>query len=310
MTTIKKEPTLIHKNYYPFGLNMQGHWDFDFPQIGTTNDYQFNGKELNEDYELNWIDYGARFYDPALARWGQVDPLASKYQSFSTYNYVLNNPINFIDPDGRHVETEIYNLQGKKVGEDDKGSDGNVAIVDSKVASKLKKGKINANEAIQSSKIQTTKVVIGEAVHVLGRTTGKDNNGHFEEVSVVSPDGEITKGKRGEAVDEEGIARVELPDVEGDDNVSIHSHLTHTELDVNEDVDYQSALEPGPDDPAGFENFPLNIIVGRLGPPTKEKQLDGTIKIIDAPLGAAFYYRNSNRLGKVSERALKKIIKK
>jgi len=45
-------------------------------------------------------DYGARNYDPALGRWMNIDPLGEKYFYASTYAYVCNDPINFIDPDG------------------------------------------------------------------------------------------------------------------------------------------------------------------------------------------------------------------
>ncbi len=65
------------------------------------NHYRYNGKEQVD--EIGLYDYGAMWYDPAVARWGQVDPLVDKFSSYSPYNYVLNNPTNAIDPDGRDV---------------------------------------------------------------------------------------------------------------------------------------------------------------------------------------------------------------
>ena len=43
---------------------------------------------------------GASYYDSNLGRWLTPDPLADKYPGWSPYNYTLNNPMKYIDPDG------------------------------------------------------------------------------------------------------------------------------------------------------------------------------------------------------------------
>ena len=68
--------------------------------MAPENKYLYNGKELNGDYEINLMDYGARWYDGAIGRFTGVDPLASERSWVSPYNYVQNNPILRIDPTG------------------------------------------------------------------------------------------------------------------------------------------------------------------------------------------------------------------
>jgi len=57
-------------------------------------------KELQTGHHLNWYDYGARFYDPAIGRWSTPDPLMEWHFNNGPYNYVQNNPLLFIDPFG------------------------------------------------------------------------------------------------------------------------------------------------------------------------------------------------------------------
>ena len=58
---------------------------------------EYNSKEFDNLYRLNWLDYGARQYMPDLAQWTSVDPLAEKYYHLSPYAYCANNPVRFID---------------------------------------------------------------------------------------------------------------------------------------------------------------------------------------------------------------------
>lgn len=81
-------------DYYPFGLNVARG---TIPSL--RNHYLYNKKELQD--ELNQYDYGARFYDPVIARWTSVDPLADSMRRFSPYNYGYGNPLRFLDHDGR-----------------------------------------------------------------------------------------------------------------------------------------------------------------------------------------------------------------
>ncbi len=96
-------------HYYPFGMQLENLCytsGADLP-----NNYLFNGKELQPDYDLQWYDYGARFYDPQLGRWHSVDPMADLFRSWSPYIYCLDDPLRFIDPDGMIPGDPVKNPQ-------------------------------------------------------------------------------------------------------------------------------------------------------------------------------------------------------
>jgi RHS repeat-associated protein len=70
----------------------------------SSYNYKYNGKEYQDELGLNMYDYGARNYDPSLGRWMNIDPMAETYYTVSSYVYVANNPLLFIDPTGMKIE--------------------------------------------------------------------------------------------------------------------------------------------------------------------------------------------------------------
>jgi len=301
-------------NYYPFGLM------HNFTAT-TTNAYQYkyNGKELQE---TGMYDYGARFYMPDIGRWGVVDPLAETSRRFSTYAYALDNPIMFIDPDGREAmlsgsaaqqafrdfrssmpPIDYVNEKGKKIGTDGTTDEGVLMIKNKEdqaaIKAAEKKGQnIALNQLIElnSDMVVPPDGTLKESLSVMDR--GDANGGFREESSSISGDNVIARGATGPLptvdVNGTGTAPASIP-VNPNTHTTIHLHPAGI-FEASGKIYPFDALTPtrGVDDKT-FTGKGTNIIVGRLQKydgTNVIKNSDGTYKDY-RDVGAAVYRGNN-----------------
>jgi RHS repeat-associated protein len=112
MNVTLTRPILQVNEYYPFGMEMAENGYENV--LESENRYKYNGKELQDDLDLNWYDYGARMYDAAIGRFMVTDRFSEKYYDFAPYQYAANNPVLLIDVNGDSIyishrkETIVY----------------------------------------------------------------------------------------------------------------------------------------------------------------------------------------------------------
>ena len=88
-------PELLQSDdYYPFGLQINR------GSITNSNEWLYNGNELENEFGLFWYSTEFRNLDPQIGRWVQIDPLSELVTIMSPFTYSNNNPINVNDKSG------------------------------------------------------------------------------------------------------------------------------------------------------------------------------------------------------------------
>ncbi|MBO9593710.1 MAG: hypothetical protein J7599_12450 [Niabella sp.] len=96
---INENKTLLEEtHYYPFGLTMKGISTSAFANVHN-KEKTFQNQQLDEDLDLNWVQFKYRNHDPQIGRFIEIDPLSDKYTHNSTYAFSENKVV-------RHVELE------------------------------------------------------------------------------------------------------------------------------------------------------------------------------------------------------------
>ncbi len=116
-------------SYYPYGMKIDALSKTYYTKSDVKNRYKYNGKELFSENGLDWLGYGARFYDAAVGMWWVRDPKAEKAQAWTPYSYVGGNPVNAVDLWGMEI-SPIYDFEGNFLGTDDQGLQGEAIVMD------------------------------------------------------------------------------------------------------------------------------------------------------------------------------------
>ena len=73
--------------------------NFDSKVEDVANPYTFTAREFDPESGLYF--YRARYYDPVAGRFISEDPIGFEGNDLNLHRYVLNNPVNLIDPSGQ-----------------------------------------------------------------------------------------------------------------------------------------------------------------------------------------------------------------
>jgi len=205
--------------YLPFGeLLVDEHTN------SYNSPFKYNGKEFDE--ETGNYFYGARYYDPKWSIFISVDPLAEQYPNISPYAYVANNPIIYIDPDGREIKDgkEIFDKFKDFVTDKIKSSNGRASDLKERATAAFDRGKESKGERL-NRRAEKAEALAGKYNEVLQELNILESSDQVYNIYLNSSSGHKSGGGNTEYDTSTDAINVNLKG--GYDKISLSHELKH-----------------------------------------------------------------------------------
>jgi RHS repeat-associated protein len=184
-----EKAVIIQENHYePFGMTLKG-LDYVLNEK-QKNQFLYNGKELDESLDLQLYDYHARQVDPQTGRFNQIDPHAHKYSALSGYVYVANNPMKFIDPDGKDLVIASY----KQMKEEMKKEGVDISRKDYRAFKKEVKNMLKTLDKTEIGKNILSDLKNSKHTHLIVGTAGGSMNNNADNYGFTNSEKKVGNG--------------------------------------------------------------------------------------------------------------------